>query len=62
MAFMSLYMDVHISICAHMCEMNIKDICACLHANWYVYITLFAYVHVCTYMYICVDVFICLCM
>ena len=31
MAFMSVCMDVHISICAYMCEVNIKDICSCVH-------------------------------
>ena len=59
MAYMSVYMDVHISICAHMCEMNIKDIYLCVHVYMQmgIYITLFAYVNVCTYMYTCVEVF-----
>ena len=51
MAFMSSYMDEHISMCTLMCEMNIKDMCACLHVSF------FAYVHVCTYMYTCVEVY-----
>ena len=36
--------------CAHICEMNVKDICSCAHAyiQMGVYITLFAYVHMCT--------------
>ena len=37
---------------AHKCEMNIEDICSCVHVYMQigVYITLFAYVHVCGYM------------
>ena len=46
---------------AHMCEMNIKDICPSVHVyiKMGVYITLFAYV--CAYMYICVEVFMLIC-
>ena len=52
MAFMSVYVDVHIYICAHMCEMNIEDICSCVHVYMQmgIYKTLFAYMHVCTYI------------
>ena len=40
---------------AHMCEMNINDICSCVHAymQMSVYITLFAYVNVCVYVWKC---------
>ena len=64
MAYMSVYMDVRISIFTHMCEINIKDIYSCAHAYMQmgIYITIFAYVHVCTYMYTCVEVIIYLCM
>ena len=57
---MSLCMDIHIEICAHTCEMNIEDICSCVHVYIQVgvYITPFAYVHVCTYMYIYVCIYI----
>ena len=45
----------------HMCEMNIKDICSCVHVYMQMsaYITLFAYVHVCVYM--CEDVYVYAC-
>ena len=57
MAFMSVYMDVYISICAYMCEINIKNIkvsCVHVYMQMGVFITLFSYVHACTYMYACV--------
>ena len=59
---MSVYMDVHTSICAHMCEMSINIylfMCACLHANGYVCNTIclcacvYIYVCMCSYVYIC---------
>ena len=49
-------LDVHISIYAHMCEMNMKDIYSCVH----VYMQTGMYVHVCANMYTCMEVFICL--
>ena len=64
---MSVYVDVHISICAHMCEMNIRDICSCVYVyiQMGIYITLFAYVHVCTcvYAYVCniLMMLVCVC-
>ena len=50
--FVSIYgcAYIYMHICAHMCEMDIKDICSSVHAYMQigVYITLFA--HVCAYM------------
>ena len=47
---------------AHMCEMNIKDICSFVHVRMQkgAYITLFDYVHVCAYAcaYACGNVYV----
>ena len=51
------YAYIHMQTCAyvyvHMCEINIKDICSCVHVYMQmgVYMKLFAYVHVCVYAY-----------
>ena len=53
MAIMSVHTNVHISICAHMCEMNTKDICSYVHVTCkWVYI----------YHYLPMSMCVCICL
>ena len=56
MAFMLVYMDVHIHMCTHvqdihMCEMNIKDICPHVHDYMQHYLIMCMCVHKCISMW-----------
>ena len=49
----SVYMNVLMSICAHMCEMSTKHTCLCVHIYMQtgVYVALIDYEHVYTCVY-----------
>ena len=61
MAFMPVYMDVHISTCAHMCEINIKDISSCVHV--YMQMGIYSTICLCVYIYVymCGSVYVFIC-
>ena len=58
MTSMSVCMDVHISICTHVCDESkgYMSKCACLHANGCIHSTIC--LRVCIYVYMCASVYV----